>query len=641
MSGRAYPFPYSLVVGSRQPPEATLRLSAVDPLTEPIEPIIAETCKPLLETDLTSFKNSQSYLEPTQEVEGQHDDSERRPVVLHEGRSSSPGSELAANQGHDLGQLSEEAMNDTERTPQKEEFPFRLPNLLEAHLRRQALQEAQKQNPSLPHTRILYANFSRVQYRKPNKPPSPKQDTPNDVQSEPIKIVREAKRRRVKRVAKLAPMRFTGGAPKKEAVTVQPKSAYRSAESEGTTGKVPARPSSVQLAHPKSTHQAAGSSTVAEPQSVAERRLSASPHAFRGFVASNPTVSRRPSINPTEITMITQGRRTSNVFGVDSQFGTGNQKQERSRRTSLFSSPSSARRRMSVDSFSGAFRPRSTRRRRGGPSNTPAREEQLLECDHILSAFEEKYLFIRREVVERAILRPEEIIRLPPTMPAYGDASEIVASSVATRSQAANVEDNRDDDIIQRPPRRRSLLVKPAVVLRESLSDIDMSRSNSPKVNSWWSRAELKLLRARLRAFKDGHYQKPAFVKQEDGSDGAPFSLSFANSRYSLDRTGVTFTPPRAPSSLRARSAFTRRLQANVGRPSQEPMTQNTYAARRRTISVFDAYVLPIASPQRPRSVTGSILTDGRNTPTAERRSPISELRSKGQPLWGITVKLH
>ncbi|TPX72364.1 hypothetical protein SpCBS45565_g00457 [Spizellomyces sp. 'palustris'] len=641
MSGRAYPFPYSLVVGSRQPPEATLRLSAVDPLAEPIEPIIAETGKPFLETDLTCFKDSQSCSEPTQVIEGQYDDSERRPAVLHEGRSSSSGLELAANQAHCLGELRAEAVNDAEHIPQKEEFPFRLPNLLEAHLRRQASQVAQKQNPNLPHTRILFANFSRVQYRKPNKPPPPKQDTPTDVQSEPIKIAREVKKRRVKRVAKLAPMRFTGGAPKKGVVTVKPKSIYRSDESEGTTGTVPARPSSVQVAHPTSSHQPAGSSTAAKPQSFAERRVSGSPHAFRGLVASNPIGSRRPSVNPTEITTITQGRRKSNVFGVDSQFGTGNQKQERSRRTSLFSSPSSARRRMSVDSFSGAFRPRSTRRRRGGPSNTPAREEQLLECDHILSAFEDKYLFIRREVVERAILRPEEIIRVPPTMPAYGDASDVVASSFATRLQAANVEDNLDDDIIQRPPRRRSLLVKPAVALRESLSDLDMSRLNSPKVNSWWSRAELKLLRARLRAFKDGNYQKPVFVKHEDDSDGAPFSLSFANSRYSLDRTGVTLTPPRAPSSLRARSAFTRRLQVNVEQPSQEPITKNTYATRRRTISVFDAYVLPIASPQRQRSATGSIISDGRRAPTAERRSAISALRSKGQPLWGITVKLH
>jgi hypothetical protein len=98
---------------------------------------------------------------------------------------------------------------------------FRLPNLLESHLRRQRVLEREAKNPSLPHTRILIANLS--------KPHHVKMETAEEIETRRAKAeaaealaralalaaaaraeVENAKKKKKFHVLQLGPMRFSG-----------------------------------------------------------------------------------------------------------------------------------------------------------------------------------------------------------------------------------------------------------------------------------------------------------------------------------------------------------------------------------------------------------------------------------------------
>ncbi|KAI9103324.1 hypothetical protein DFS34DRAFT_363391 [Phlyctochytrium arcticum] len=528
-----------------------------------------------------------------------------------------------------------ERPNEEDQVKEKEQpFPFRLPNLLESHQRRLAIQAQRQRNPQGRTTRLLFANFSRPQIRKPPKveePPPPEIIEVVEVAPAPVEVSTPQSRRRGRRGAfpignvgtgkrratstppAASTGRVTPGASMKQNVKLKipfPRSAPTQRKKVAAS-KPRSQPATAPQFHPQRDDRLSRPQTIPTDSFTPGRGATVN----TGTPATTDGTKEPPRLRPAS------GRGFKELMAILC-IPPG---QSTSRRNEY--RPPNRRRLNNLDA-NGLPRPKSHRRKKvNGPTCTPARYLQLRECDQIIAACEKYFLDIPPSIIHRALLRPEEIIRPPPGQPIMSTKKKSTSASTTDLTEKLIAD---PFEIRQRPPRRRSLYVKPLVTEFPTDSEVDLSELHNPKIDSWWTKSELKFLRNRLRNMKmrksDGTWSEKDRLSVAN-APGRPFSLSFAQSRYSFTPTLLPQPESLEAATHRSHSAFNSAKRPTAEYRKRHAMTADIYSRQLRKNSI--AVTLPVVMPRRPISAFFPTLEEPA-FPSSNRR-----------PLWGITVALH
>ncbi|KAI8921854.1 hypothetical protein DFJ77DRAFT_444412 [Powellomyces hirtus] len=369
---------------------------------------------------------------------------------------------------------------------------FRLPCLAESHRLRTALQDARKRNPDLPTVRLVVANFSHCQYAKRVASPEPvvvKPPEPSAVSPEPHKTSKYSRdsinaRKRAELARQRAKKAQAQGSDGHLKTSGRGKSTTNPLQTLKPPLVVPAesgRPSASRLSRGRQTPSGGqverGRSSV-RSLSI-QRKHSAAPSEKRDKSQEMiPLIRFNPYMGSTHSDIMSPlppvlSRRPSFMARSASRSGEG----------------AAGRVVRTLD--------------------TPARKLQRAACKRLAGALAENRLHVPLDIIERAFLWPEEIYRPPPDIPSWMHSNKKVGKEEdddddLNEDSSSSGSDTSDDldEIRARPPRRRSLYVKPAVQLNPSGSDVDLTQPQSGKINSWWTTAELKIIRARMRRMK-------------------------------------------------------------------------------------------------------------------------------------------
>ncbi|KAJ3166109.1 hypothetical protein HDU88_003656 [Geranomyces variabilis] len=353
-------------------------------------------------------------------------------------------------------------------------FPFRLPSLADSHRLRTALQEARKWNPDALPVRIVVANFSQPHFQRRGPPPplAPPPPLPEEPPAQPVQPAKKPTREFLRRK--------------------DPNAAYRPRKLPATTtnaGGLRASASKL-LSESKENFTRPVKPAARGGESMRPSRVARSRHLPSGGPAD-----RRTSLKPAESG--TFNRRDSRAGGsphFETFLGTATDV--------LFPLPPVVSRRPSISSHQKIGEEIAAKVLRN--LDTPARRLQREYCRRLAHELERRGEHVALAMLERAFIPPEEIYRSPPPIPSWMHVEKPVqraeSPSSGSSSGGSDTEDHVDDTR-GRPPRRRSFYVKPAVAPRMSFSgsDSDLTKAQAPKINTWWTTAELKLIRARMR----------------------------------------------------------------------------------------------------------------------------------------------
>ncbi|RKO89816.1 hypothetical protein BDK51DRAFT_32417 [Blyttiomyces helicus] len=573
---------------------------------------------------------------------------------------------------------------------QQDHVSFRLPDLYRSHLRRLELRAEAAQNPVTVPTRILFANFTRPQYRQPKKvalKPIYKAPLP-EWQKKPVVPPRK---NRALNILKQGPMRFKDAPVKRDsrpttgvmwdgdeadrvrdsrasyATPTYASLARRSPAASKVLDQKAGRSPWSGLFSRGSPRSAGGKEFGARTASASSGETLGAPNEREdsGDLMFSPIMSRRESRIMREedgvgsrysrresrtmrdsVVQVTVEERaelpimilaptascaafaSAAVSRSPSRYPLADYGGMRSRAGSLsrnFHGSMMLLRGGTAD-FHGSMmwadvksrivthqpRPRSKKIRTHITVETPARRAQLDEVDRISASFARHNMEPPRKLLERALLRPEEVVRTPPVRPPAPPASHALHARIDTpKVESVTSDESTDDDADavdgrpqsnKRRARKRhhaatplaiqSLLARP--LIRASSSDQlldEAGKVTAPRINSWWSRAEYRAMRKRFAKLKDqrahekfmeklmrDHTQKPfnAFITSRPRTaESATRDSKYRPITQNADREGAS-GPRRAEAPIPGAVEYMSWVPAATPRPTHRPLSASS-----------------------------------------------------------------
>ncbi|KAI8855157.1 hypothetical protein BC829DRAFT_378239, partial [Chytridium lagenaria] len=447
--------------------------------------------------------NNSGYFSSSQSVAAAEELYEDKSIselnVLSEDETSSK-----RNEGSKNGSLNSQLLSNG-GFGEEVDFPYRLPNLLESHLRREASLQYERANSNAAHTRIVISNFvdgSRASCRTAlsNAKPIPEPLTEAvKVKTPGAKVEEDSRRRRKFHTLHLGPMRFTSG----DNASRESAGSYRRhclrvqvVESNGAAN-IKAKTSVVAIFSSKSP-----AATLCEGGLLLSNSREVTPNApSKNLLPPIPTTPR-PS-KKDQLVIATENpnntRRSASING-----GRG--------ATPGVHSPNEAVKRK--------FR---MRRQQNSLNNgmTASRRQQLEELNKLMSELSSRGVLIDRDVLERAILNPEDIPRgVNSKLHRIPMGWGLLAITLHATYASVREESEDIDDL---DPAGKGLIPMHKLAVD---SDTHLA-SLSARTNSWWTKDEfinLKRSWEERKSFKKADIWTPPKVHfnsyiQRDGHD--------------------------------------------------------------------------------------------------------------------------
>lgn len=429
---------------------------------------------------------------------------------------------------------------------------YLLPNLLESHLRRQKLLQLEKENPNLLHTRILFANYHSHQVKKIGQPQEDLSDGNDKIFRKEAKKS-ELKKKRQFKVLNLGPMKFTGRTNNVSIVdrNMKRNSMWKDTEQSSVFGESPIRQTrSTVKSTPRVTVFTDDSYDCFEKIAFSNKRSSSTTRQRfnHGISSISEPESNKPnhSLLQTNYTPIARQTKKAQPENIVPSHLQPSYRSPLSVRSSRYSDTKSNNEHKTSETGEPIKKKKKPIPRLNLHPETEIRILQQKECEAILAAFSEKGITISRNVIERAILVPEDILHLAPKVSKNNQSKP---KRIPMHMRHKNLEESSDSDNDEKSKRRHPPLSLNAIVVRPYLRHADsesLLTTNSGKTNNWWSKDEYKQLKMGLedRIYKN---KQKKMYKITGAIEREPSFNAYVTSRPPTAETSTLQTKHRKP----------------------------------------------------------------------------------------------